>query len=117
PGQAVIVQTAEVEPLLEVDLRMARRLERAIPFVMRIDRFRPDDFRFVASFGFFRHASSASASSSWNAISTVECRPHASSASYDDHRNTARYASASLRRLAIPGRSRFAGPSSVGSRR
>ena len=46
--EAVVVQPAEIDALLEVDLRVARRLQRAIPAVMRIDVVGPDDLRLGA---------------------------------------------------------------------
>jgi hypothetical protein len=45
--EAVIVQAAKVDPLLEVDLRVARRRERPVPAVMRIDVVGTDDLRFA----------------------------------------------------------------------
>ena len=47
--EPVIVQSAEVDALLEIDLRVPRRLQRAIPVVMRIDVVGPDDRRLAAS--------------------------------------------------------------------
>ena len=45
--QTIIVKAAEVDALLEVDLRVARRLQRAIPAIMRLDVVGPDDLRFA----------------------------------------------------------------------
>src|SRR6185369_5570994 len=42
-GQPVVVQPAEIDPLLEVDLHVARRLQRPVPAVMRIDVIGSDD--------------------------------------------------------------------------
>ena len=52
--EAVVVQPAEIDALLEVDLRVAGRLQRPVPAVMRIDVVRPDDLRLAALF--LRHA-------------------------------------------------------------
>src|SRR5205809_1406953 len=49
--EAVVVQPPEVEAFLEVDLGVARRLQRALPVVVRIDVVRPYDSRLG---GFFR---------------------------------------------------------------
>ena len=52
--EAVVVQPAEVDALLEVDLRAARRLQRTIPAMLRID---------AVGALLFRHASSCEDSS------------------------------------------------------
>src|SRR5450432_1006373 len=43
--QAVVVQSTEVDALLEIDLSVAGRLQRAVPAKMRIDVVRADDLR------------------------------------------------------------------------
>ena len=43
--QPVVVQAAEVDALLEVDLRVAGRLQRPLPVVVRVDVVGPDDLR------------------------------------------------------------------------
>src|SRR5206468_11373476 len=45
--EPIIVQPAEIDPFLEIDLGMPRRLQRPVPAVMRIDVVGPDDFRRV----------------------------------------------------------------------
>ena len=45
--EPVVVQAAEVDALLEIDLRVARRLQRPVPPVMRVDVVGPDDPGFV----------------------------------------------------------------------
>src|SRR2546426_7845595 len=49
--EAIIVQPPEIDALLEVDLGVARSVQRTLPVVVRIDVVRPDDFR---PGGFFR---------------------------------------------------------------
>ena len=46
--EPVVVQPAEVDALLEVDLRVARRLQRPVPLVLRIDVVGPDDLRLAS---------------------------------------------------------------------
>src|ERR1700693_5486033 len=46
--QAIVVQTAKIDALLEVDLRMPWRLQRTIPPVVRVDVVGPDDLRLFA---------------------------------------------------------------------
>ena len=46
--EAIVVQPAEIDALLEIDLRAARRLQRPVPAVMRIDVVGPDDLRLRA---------------------------------------------------------------------
>src|SRR2546422_2687326 len=45
PREAVPVQPAEIDALLEIDLRAARRLQRSVPAVRGIDVVRTDDLR------------------------------------------------------------------------
>jgi hypothetical protein len=56
--EPIIVQAAEIDPFLEVDLRVSRCLQRAIPAMRRIDVIGPDDLR-VAAF-FLSHAVASS---------------------------------------------------------
>ena len=46
--QAVVVQTAEIDALLEVDLHAAGRLQRTRPVVVRVDVVGPDPLRLRA---------------------------------------------------------------------
>jgi hypothetical protein len=43
--EPVVVQPAEVDSLLEVDLRVSRRLQRPVPAVVRIDVVGPNELR------------------------------------------------------------------------
>ena len=54
--EAVVVQPAEIDALLEVDLRVAGRLQRPVPAVVRIDVVGPDDLRLRALAFPLRHA-------------------------------------------------------------
>src|SRR6185295_15684229 len=45
PREAVFVQSAEVDALLEIDLRAPRRLQRTVPAVLRVDVVRTHDLR------------------------------------------------------------------------
>ncbi len=56
--EAVVVQPPEIDPLLEIDLRVARRLQRPVPVVVRIDVVRADDLRLGALFAGHRAQSS-----------------------------------------------------------
>ena len=47
--EPVVVQPAEVDALLEVDLRVAGRLQRPVPAVVRVDVVRPDDRRLAGA--------------------------------------------------------------------
>ncbi len=48
PCQAVRVQASEVHALLEINLHLARCLQRAIPVMMRVDVSGQDDLRLAA---------------------------------------------------------------------
>src|SRR5258708_33821322 len=52
--QAGVVQPPEIDALLEIDLRAARRLQRPVPPVLRIAVVRPADLRLRAP-GLLRH--------------------------------------------------------------
>ena len=47
PAEAVVVQAAEIDPLLEIDGHLAKRHDRPCPIMMRIDVFRPNDDGFA----------------------------------------------------------------------
>ena len=59
--QPVVVQAAEVHPLLEVDLGVAGRLQRPLPVVVRVDVVGPDDLR-LGPLRLLRHPKSPSRS-------------------------------------------------------
>ena len=48
--EPIVVQPAEIDPFLEIDLRVARRLQRPVPAVVRIDVVGPDDLRLAPAF-------------------------------------------------------------------
>src|SRR5215470_13771653 len=52
--EAIVVQSAEIDTLLEIDLRVARSLDGPSPVVMWIDVVGVDDFGFLPRF-FLRH--------------------------------------------------------------